>query len=1156
MNHSLIDSVFNPLLPRGTQKKAAWNIPQSSALALTLVTTAEKHTGLIVAVTRDTHSAHVLEDELRFFADPSLPVLHLPDWETLPYDVFSPHVEIISQRVATLYRLPSITRGVLVLPIATLMQRLPPKNFIQGSNFEVSVGQTLDVVQERHRLDSAGYRHVPQVLEPGDYATRGALIDIFPMGVNEPYRIELFDQTVETIRTFDPETQRSQERVDSVRCLTAREFPITESATKNVRLIFRERFDIDPKRCSLYQDLREGSTPAGIEYYLPLFFDQTETLFDYLAQNSLFVLNDDAFNAAEIFWATTQERYEQRRHDVDRPILPPQEIFLPPQTLREHLNQRARIDVLNTTDTQLALFNPKVRSSPSLPLNSRDPDPGAALRAYLSSYSGRVLITTDSSGRREALAEQLRNLKIESTHTPSWKSFLNGHEQLSVTVATLNDGFILSQPNICILTEKNLLGERVTQARRRRRAARDPNTILRNLGELAEGAPVVHTDHGVGRYRGLLKLDIGGTPGEFLCIEYARGDKLYVPVSQLDLVNRYTGTAPELAPLHSLGGEAWDKAKRKAAERVRDVAAELLDIYAKREAREGNAINLDRSLYEQFASSFPFEETPDQLQAIEAVLADLQRLKPMDRVVCGDVGFGKTEVAVRAAFAVAHAGKQVALLVPTTLLAQQHYRNFCDRFADWPVRIDLLSRFRSTKEISGAINKIASGEVDIVIGTHKLLQNDIRFKDLGLVIVDEEHRFGVRHKEQFKKLRAEVDCLTLTATPIPRTLNMSMAGLRDLSIIATPPAHRLAVQTFITPWDVALIREAFLRELSRGGQVYFLHNEVDTIEKMARELEALLPDARIRYAHGQMPERELEAVMLDFYRHRFNVLVSTTIIESGIDVPTANTIIINRADRFGLAQLHQLRGRVGRSHHRAYAYLIVPDRKTMTADAEKRLDAIASLEELGAGFALATHDLEIRGAGELLGEGQSGQIQEVGFTIYTELLDRAVRALKDGKVPAWDDADTQHTEIELHIPALIPDDYLPDIHARLVLYKRIAGAPDCETLRDLQIELVDRFGPLPEASKNLFALTELKQKAKALGIRKLDFGPQGGRITFFAKPNIDPLTVIKMVQELPKVYALDGQDKLKIRLALPGAQERIRTASEIIAALSKPSTAT
>jgi transcription-repair coupling factor (superfamily II helicase) len=1145
-------SALSPPLPRPPHRRAWWRRPHGSSLALALVAAARRHPGLVVAVARDTHAAHALEAEVRGFAGDELPVLHLPDWETLPYDVFSPHPDIVSQRVATLFRLPGVERGVLVVPIATLMQRLAPRSFIQGSNLALAVGQTLDLDAERRRLDGAGYRHVPQVLEPGDYATRGALIDIFPMGAAEPYRVELFDDTIETIRTFDPETQRSQEKVERVQLLSAREFPVTEQATRAFRALLRERFDIDPRRCPIYQDLREGATPAGIEYYLPLFFESTETLFDYLAPGALVALGENVLEAAEAFWSTTTDRYEQRRHDLERPVLAPELLYLPPALLREQLNALPRIEVVGPEAARDEAVALGTQSAPSVPLNLREAEPGAALRGFLASYPGRVLVAADSPGRREALMEQLATFATRPVPVSGWPAFLAGTERLAIGVLPIEDGFALDDPRLCVLGERQLFGERAQQARRRRRATRDPEAIIRDLGELAEGAPVVHADHGVGRYRGLIKLDVGGAPGEFLAIEYARGDKLYVPVAQLDLVSRYTGSAPEFAPLHSLGGDAWEKAKRRAAERVRDVAAELLDIYARREARQGTAIPLDRPLYEQFAASFPFEETPDQHTAIEAVLTELQKGRPMDRVVCGDVGFGKTEVAVRAAFAVAQAGKQVALLVPTTLLAQQHYRNFSDRFADWPVRVELLSRFRSKKEVDEALKKLADGTVDVVIGTHKLLSDEIRFKDLGLVIVDEEQRFGVRQKEQFKKLRAEVDLLTLTATPIPRTLNMSMAGLRDLSIIATPPAHRLAVQTFITPWDGALLREAFQRELSRGGQVYFLHNEVETIEKTAREVEALVPEARIRVAHGQMPERELESVMLDFYRQRFNVLVSTTIIESGIDVPTANTIIINRADRFGLAQLHQLRGRVGRSHHRAYAYLVVPDKKAMTADAEKRLEAIASLEELGAGFALATHDLEIRGAGELLGEEQSGQIQAVGFSLYTDLLARAVAALKEGRVPDLDGDDRGHTEVELHLPALIPDDYIDDVHTRLMLYKRIAGAKDAEALTDLQVEMVDRFGVLPDPTRHLFAVAELKQRAAALGIRKIDLGANGGRIVFKARPNVDPLTVIRMVQRLPKVYAFDGQDKVRVRLELPGAAERLRTAGEILAVLARP----
>ncbi|MBX3693298.1 transcription-repair coupling factor [Dokdonella sp.] len=1144
-------------LPTQPRLRRYWHAPHGSSLALLVAEAGRRHDSLVVAVTHDTHSAHALESELAVFAGDGLEVLHFPDWETLPYDLFAPHPDIVSQRVATLYRLPSLTRGVLVVPVATLMQRLAPRSYISSSSLVLATRQRLDLGVEQRRLAAAGYRSVPQVLEPGDFAVRGAILDIFPMGTAEPYRIELFDDEIDSIRSFDAETQRSAAKVEHVRLLPAREFPLTEDTARSFRNTLRERFPIDPRRCPLYQDIREGAAPAGIEYYLPLFFDEgragsTDTLFDYLADKALFILGEGVLDAAEQFWQQASERYEQRAHDVERPILPVAELYLPPQQLRELLNQRLRIDLVARGGTEPAT-DPGTAPAPNLPINVRHDEPLAAFADFLRAYPGRVLIAADSAGRRELLIEQFAGGGLKPTVVSSWNAFVAGDERLAITVAPLERGFALVEPALAVLSERELLGERVAQTRRRKRAARDPEAVIRDLGELAIGAPIVHVDHGVGRYQGLLKLDVGGQDGEFLAIEYARGDRLYVPVAQLHLVSRYAGTAPEFAPLHSLGGDAWERAKRKAAEKVRDVAAELLAIYAQREAREGTSIVVDRLLYDQFAAAFPFEETPDQAQAIEAVIADLARTRPMDRVVCGDVGFGKTEVALRAAFVAATAGRQVALLAPTTLLAQQHHQNFRDRLADWPIRVEVLSRFKSKKETEAALAQIAEGKVDIVIGTHKLLQNDVRFKSLGLVIVDEEQRFGVRQKEQLKKLRAEVDLLTLTATPIPRTLNMAMSGLRDLSIIATPPAHRLAVKTFIGNWDPALIREAFQRELQRGGQVYFLHNEVETIEKTARELEAMVPEARIRVAHGQMPERELEQAMLDFYRQRYNVLVCTTIIESGIDVPSANTIVIDRADRFGLAQLHQLRGRVGRSHHRAYAYLIVPDTRAMSADAEKRLEALASLEELGAGFALATHDLEIRGAGELLGEDQSGQIEEVGFSMYRDMLDRAVRALKSGQVPDFDLTSEHEAEIELHLPALIPDDYLPDVNARLTLYKRIAGARDDEALHELQVEMVDRFGVLPEALKNLFAVTALKLRATALGIRKLELGANGGRVLFIPKPAIDPMTVIRMIQTLPKVYALDGQDKLRIKLKLDGASERLRSAQDIVTALGKRS---
>ncbi|KQZ74530.1 transcription-repair coupling factor [Rhodanobacter sp. Root561] len=1149
--------IKHPPLPTTPKQRRYWTPPHGSGRALLIAEAARSHEGLLVAVTRDTQRAQALESELKIFAG-GLPVLHFPDWETLPYDVFSPHPEIVSQRIATLYQLPSVKRGVLVVPIATLMQRIAPRSHITGSGLVLSRGQKFDLAAEQRRLEASGYRHVPQVAEPGDFAVRGALLDVFPMGTAEPYRIELFDDEVDSIRSFDPETQRSQQQVDKVELLPAREFPLTDEAAKEFRGNLRERFPIDVRRCPLYQDMKEGVTPGGIEYYLPLFFKQTATLFDYLADDALFVLGEGAGEAAEQFWTQTAERYDQRAHDIERPVLPPAELYLPPEKLREQLNRRLRVEVVEASHEHAV--DTGTQPAPELPLNRKGEEPGTSLRHFLSSYPGRVLIAADSAGRREALIETLAAAGLKPEVIEGWGAFLLPNPPLqagegvkfAITIAPLEQGFALTRPALAVLTERELYGERVRSERdrkRRRGTARDPESIIRDLTELTIGAPIVHVDHGVGRYQGLASMDVGGMDGEFLTIEYAKGDKLYVPVAQLGLVSRYSGTAPELAPLHSLGGDAWERARRKAAEKVRDVAAELLAIYAQRQARGGESMPIDRQMVEQFGSTFPFEETPDQETAIEAVLEDLAAPRAMDRVICGDVGFGKTEVALRAAFATATAGKQVAVLVPTTLLAQQHYRNFADRFADWPVRVDVLSRFKSAKEVNEALKRLADGQIDVIVGTHKLLQPDIRFKNLGLVIVDEEQRFGVRQKEQLKKLRAEVDLLTMTATPIPRTLNMAMAGLRDLSLIATPPAHRSAVRTFISAWDPATIREALQRELSRGGQVYFLHNEVQSIERIVRELEELVPEARIRIAHGQMPERELEGVMADFHRQRFNVLVCTTIIETGIDIPSANTIIINRADHFGLAQLHQLRGRVGRSHHRAYAYLVVPDRKSITADAQKRLEALASLEELGAGFTLATHDLEIRGAGELLGDEQSGQIQEIGFGLYTELLDRAVRALKSGKIPDFDLSSEHETEVELHLPALIPDDYLGDVHHRLTLYKRIASARSEDDLRDLQVEMIDRFGLLPDPTKQLFAVASLKLMATPLGIRKLDFGANGGRITFREKPEIDPMAIIKLIQQLPRVYKLDGQDKLKVILDLPGASERIRSAQEVLVLL-------
>ncbi|KOQ78283.1 transcription-repair coupling factor [Stenotrophomonas maltophilia] len=1144
-----------PPLPRAGQLRAWWRAPASpTALAWYLAQAARAHDAPLLVIARDNHGANQLEADLQTLlsGDPSVSVVAFPDWETLPYDCFSPHPDIISQRLAALHRLPALKRGLVIVPVQTLLQQLAPRSYVIGGSFDLKVGQRLDLDAERRRLESAGYRNVPQVMDPGDFAVRGGLLDVFPMGADEPLRIELLDEDIDSIRAFDPESQRSLDKVDAVHMLPGREVPMDEASIARVLATLRERFDVDTRRSSLYQDLKSGLAPAGVEYYLPLFFERTATLFDYLPDGSLPVVCTGAYEASVAFWAQTADRYEQRRHDVERPLLPPSALYLSPELLRERLNDAPRIEVWSADHARIADAHALGdQPLPPLPVAARDAPAGEALKSFLGHYPGRVLIAADSPGRREALLEVLQAAELKPPVVADLPGFLADDARFAIAVAPLEDGFALDDPRIAVLTERQLFPERAGSTRRTRRAGREPEAIIRDLGELTEGAPIVHEDHGVGRYRGLIAMDVGGMPGEFLEIEYAKGDRLYVPVAQLHLISRYSGASPETAPLHSLGGEQWSKAKRKAAEKVRDVAAELLEIQARRQARAGLALQVDRAMYEPFAAGFPFEETPDQLAAIDATLRDLASSQPMDRVVCGDVGFGKTEVAVRAAFAAASAGKQVAVLVPTTLLAEQHYRNFRDRFADYPLKVEVLSRFKTSKEIKAELEKVAAGTIDVIVGTHRLLQPDVKFKDLGMVIVDEEQRFGVRQKEALKALRANVHLLTLTATPIPRTLNMAMAGLRDLSIIATPPPNRLAVQTFITQWDNALLREAFQRELARGGQLYFLHNDVESIGRMQRELSELVPEARIGIAHGQMPERELEKVMLDFQKQRFNVLLSTTIIESGIDIPNANTIIINRADRFGLAQLHQLRGRVGRSHHRAYAYLITPDRRAITPDAEKRLEAIASMDELGAGFTLATHDLEIRGAGELLGEDQSGQMAEVGFSLYTELLERAVRSIRLGKLPDLDAGEeVRGAEVELHVPALIPEDYLPDVHTRLTLYKRISSARDSDALRELQVEMIDRFGLLPDAAKHLFAIAELKLKANMLGIRKLDLGENGGRIVFESKPNIDPMAVIQLIQKQPNLYAMEGPDKLRIKHPLPLPEDRFNAARALLTTLA------
>ncbi len=1141
-------SPLAPPLPRGPGERVRWRRLHGSALALAVAEAARRHPGPVVLVASDAREAARLEQELGFFLGDELPRLGFPDWETLPYDVFSPHQDIVSQRLATLAALPGLERGVLVLPAGTLLQRLPPRSFLEAHAFALDVGDRLDLEAMRARLERAGYRCVSQVMEHGEFAVRGSLLDLFPMGAERPYRIDLFDEEVESIRTFDPESQRSLERVERIRLLPAREFPLTEEAVARFRQAYRERFEGDPRQSPVYRGVSEGLPPPGIEYYLPLFFEELATLADYLPRGSLVVATPGVPEATARFLEGVRQRYESLRHDRERPLLEPEALWQTAEELEERLAAFPRVAVERLdADGQAVAF--ATRPPPPLTIQARAKEPAQALLRFLGEFPGRVLLAAESAGRRELLMDLLRPHGLQPEAFGSWRAFLEGEARLGLAVAPLEEGLLLEAPALAVVAEPQLFGERAVRQRRRERRARDAEAVIRDLTELHPGAPVVHEEHGVGRYLGMQTLTVGGVPTEFLTIEYAGGDKLYVPVASLHLVSRYTGAPPEQAPLHRLGGDQWQKARRKAAERVRDVAAELLDLYARRAARSGYAFQPPDEQYRAFCAAFPFEETPDQLEAIEAVIADMVSPRPMDRLVCGDVGFGKTEVALRAAFLAVQSGRQVAVLVPTTLLAEQHYQTFSDRFADWPVRIEVLSRLRAGRRQEAVLRDLAEGKVDIVIGTHKLLQGNVRFKRLGLVILDEEHRFGVRQKERLKELRAEVDVLTLTATPIPRTLNMALSGLRDLSIIATPPARRLAIKTFVRPWDRDLIREACLREIRRGGQVYFLHNEVRTIERTARMLRELVPEASVRVAHGQMRERELEQVMADFYHRRFNVLVCSTIIETGIDIPNANTILIDRADKFGLAQLHQLRGRVGRSHHQAYAYLLIPSRSAISADALKRLEAIESLEDLGAGFTLATHDLEIRGAGELLGEEQSGQMQEVGFTLYTQLLERAVQALKAGRQPELEAPLHQGTEVELRIPALIPEDYLPDVHARLVMYKRIASAEDEERLRELQVEMIDRFGLLPEPVKHLFRVTAIKLRAQRLGIRRVEAGPQGGRLLFEERPRVDPAALVRLIQGEPQVYRLDGQEKLRFRMDLAEPERRLEAVEALLRAL-------
>lgn len=1143
--------LLNPPLPANKTEPRHWSRLYGSSLALAAIETADTHKqGPVVLVVDDLAHAHQLNAEITFYSSGQHDILHLPDWETLPYDVFSPHQDIISERLKTLYDLPSAKPGnVIIMPVSTLLQRLTPRLYIHQHVLMLKVSQKLDIDDFRLKLEASGYTAVSTVMEHGEFAVRGSIFDLYPAGSNLPYRIDLFDDEIESIRSFNPSDQRTLDKTDSIELLPAREFPTDKEAIKQFRERYREQIEGDPLSSIIYKSVSDGLMPTGIEYYLPLFFDKLETVFDYLPKESLLILPQHLNDSINEIWNDLKERYEQRRHDIERPLLPPDQLYLNANDSAQKIGcYRSVITAKHTSVDEED--NLDTAAPPELLMQSQAQDPARAFIDYINTYEGRILLAAETAGRREANIDLLRNHQLSAQTCDNWDTFLNRSDHLCITVAAIEHGLLLNEPAISVITERQIFGQRVSQKRRRRKATLDSDAVIRNLTDLHIGSPVVHIDYGIGRYLGLQKLEGShDTEAEFLTIEYAGGDKLYVPVTSLHLISRYTGSSEETAPLHRLGSDQWSRAKKKAIKKASDVAAELLDIHARRAATTGHSYDIHHDEYATFASTFPFEETPDQENAINSVMQDLAAPQSMDRVVCGDVGFGKTEVAMRAAFIVANSGKQVAILVPTTLLAQQHYQNFLDRFADWPIRIECLSRFNSKKKQDEIIEQIKNGKVDIIIGTHKLLQKSIKFDDLGIIIVDEEHRFGVRHKEQLKSLRANVDILTLTATPIPRTLNMSLAGVRDLSIIATPPLQRHSINTFVTEWNDQLITEACQREIKRGGQIYVLHNEVKTIQKVADDISELIPDARIEIAHGQMPEKQLEQVMLDFYHQRFNILVSTTIIESGIDVPTANTIIINRADKLGLAQLHQIRGRVGRSHHRAYAYLVTPPPSLMTADAKKRLDAIESLEDLGVGFTLATHDLEIRGAGELLGENQSGQITEIGFSLYTEILERAVKSLQAGEIPNPDAPLDSGIEIDLGIPAVIPEDYVYDVHLRLILYKRIASAKTTTELDELKVEFIDRFGLLPDATKNLFQITELRLLAEQVGLEKIDANDNGAKLIFSEKPNINPAKLIELIQTQASNYRFNGTDTLNLIKELPHDAIRINEITDLLQSL-------
>jgi transcription-repair coupling factor (superfamily II helicase) len=1141
-----------PALKSKNDRQVLANL-QGSSLALTISECAKQQKAPLILITSDTPSALKLRQELSYFVDDNIELISFPDWETLPYDHFSPHQDIISTRIETLFKLPSIKQGILIVPISTVLLRLAPKSYLKQHTLIIKSGQVIELQTLRADLEEAGYYAVDQVMDHGEFCARGSILDIFPMGSDSPFRLDFFDDEIDSIRPFNSESQRSLKAIDEIKLLPAHEFATDSEAIKRFKTKFSEKFTspLSTSKESIFSEITQHNLPAGIEYYLPLFFEQTTTLFDYLPKNATLAIVGDINQATLDFWKTLEKRYEERSVDLLRPLLIPNELYLRHEQCFEQINQWPRYYLQKTPSTieKAGRLNFDISALNTIQVEHKNKQPLEGIEEFITNFTGKILFSVQSAGRKESLTELLAPLKLTLPEFNNIVDFNKAKSKLGITISQVENSFVLAESNFAFITENELLGFKVTQSRRRT-DSKDENynsdNLVANLAELKVGQPVVHIDYGVGRYLGLQTIETAGNLTEFVTLEYLRGDKLYVPVSALHLISRYSGHDVDNAPLNKLGTETWQKAKKRAAEKVRDVAAELLEVYAQRAAKIGFSYKLNKNNYALFKNDFPFEETHDQALSINAVINDMCSTQPMDRLVCGDVGFGKTEVAMRAAFLATDNIRQVALLVPTTLLAQQHVENFKDRFANWPVRIEVLSRFKTAKEQKQILADTEAGKIDILIGTHKLLSTSLKFSDLGLLIIDEEHRFGVRQKEKIKALRAQIDILTLTATPIPRTLNMSMNGMRDLSIIATPPAKRLAVKTFVQQKTDQIVSDAITREVMRGGQVYFLHNNVQTIEKAAHDLQTLLPQAKVSVAHGQMNEHQLEKVMSDFYHQRQNVLVCTTIIETGIDIPSANTIIINRADHLGLAQLHQLRGRVGRSHHQAYAYLLTPPKKLMTKDAQKRLQAIESLDTLGAGFTLATHDLEIRGAGELLGDDQSGQISSIGYNLYMEMLNQAVTALQNGQEPSLEHLLSSQAEVELRIPALIPSDYIHDVNLRLSLYKRIANSKDKHALRELQVEMIDRFGLLPIAAKNLIQVAEIKQLCTPLGIKRLEAHANGGNVQFTKNTPVDPMFLVSLLQKQGNTFKLEGPTKLKFSVNLEDNRSRVNWITQLL----------